>query len=80
MMRLCDSEAGKTYTVCSVNLEETIKGRLMALGVCENTAVMVLNRKQSGSAIIRVRGTRLALGRKITEGITIRRAITGAEH
>ena len=73
-MRLCDSEAGKTYTVCSVNMEGTIRGRLEALGVCKNTAVMILNRKRSGSVIIKVRRTRLALGRKITEGIMIRRA------
>ncbi len=48
--------------------------RLEALGVNERTPVTVLNKKGSGSLIIKVRGTRLALGRQIAEGITIEEA------
>lgn len=79
IMKLNECEAGKTYTVCSVELEQAVRGRLYALGVGENTTVTILNRKLCGSVMIRVRGTRLALGRKITEGIEIRRAKTIAE-
>ena len=46
--------------------------RLEALGVNEGTPVNILNKKGSGSVIIKVRGTRLALGRRLSEGITVR--------
>ena len=52
---------------------EAIGRRLEALGVNEKTPVAILNRKGSGSVIIKVRGTRLALGRKIAEGIEVGR-------
>jgi len=34
--------------------------------------VNILNKKGSGSVIIKVRGTRLALGKRLSEGITVR--------
>ncbi len=45
---------------------------LRALGVNEGTPVNILNKKGSGSVIIKVRGTRLALGKRLSEGITVR--------
>ena len=51
--------------------EKKVARRLEALGVNERTPVTVLNKKGSGSLIIKVRGTRLALGRQIAEGITV---------
>ena len=68
-MKLMEGEVGKKYIVRSVVVEETITRRLEALGVNEKTQIAVLNKKQSGTMIIKVRGTRLALGRRITGGI-----------
>ena len=68
-MRLYDGTIGNTYVVRSVTVDEAITRRLAALGVNENTPVTILNKKRSGTVIIRVRGTRLALGKKITGGI-----------
>lgn len=73
-MKLYEGEIGRSYMVQSVTVEEAITRRLEALGVNENTRVSVLNKKQSGSMIIKVRGTRLALGKKITKGIEVREA------
>jgi len=70
-MKLYEGIIGSTYTVSSVTVDEAITRRLEALGVNENTRVSVLNKKQSGTMIIKVRGTRLALGRKITGGIEV---------
>jgi len=70
-MKLCEGRIGETYVVCSVMVSEAITRRLEALGVNENTRVSVLNKKQSGTMIIKVRGTRLALGKKITGAIEI---------
>lgn len=73
-MKLHEGEIGKTYIVYSVMVDETITRRLEALGVNEMTPVILMNKKGSGTVIIKVRGTRLALGRRIAEGIEIREA------
>ena len=73
-MKLHEVEIGKTYIVYSVMVDDTITRRLEALGVNEMTPVTLMNKKGSGTVIIKVRGTRLALGRRISEGIEIREA------
>lgn len=73
-MKLHEGEIGKTYIVYRVMAKEAITRRLEALGVTELTSVTLMNKKGSGTVIIKVRGTRLALGRKISEGIEIREA------
>lgn len=73
-MKLHEGEIGKTYIVYSVMVDDTITRRLEALGVNEMTSVTLMNKKGSGTVIIKVRGTRLALGRRISEGIEIREA------
>ncbi len=52
-------------------MEDAINRRLEALGVNENTPLLVMNKKNSGTMIIKVRGT-VALGRRITGGIDIK--------
>lgn len=73
-MKLMEGAVGKKYIVRSVVVEEAITRRLEALGVNEKTQIAVLNKKQSGTMIIKVRGTRLALGRRITGGIEVEEA------
>ena len=73
-MKLHEGEIGKTYIVYSVMVDDTITRRLEALGVNEMTPVTLMKKKGSGTVIIKVRGTRLALGRRISEGIEIREA------
>ena len=70
-MKLNEGEKGKNYLVTGFLAEKKVARRLEALGVNERTPVTVLNKKGSGSLIIKVRGTRLALGRQIAEGITV---------
>ena len=52
-------------------VNETITRRLEALGVNNMTPVTLLNKKGSGSVIFKVRGTRLAVGKRISDGIEI---------
>ena len=73
-MKLYEGEIRNAYTVRSVMVEEAITRRLEALGINEKTEILVLNKKQSGTMIIKVRGTRLALGRRITGGIGVEEA------
>ena len=70
--KLNECEIGGRYVVAGVQVDEGITRRLEALGVNEGTPVDILNKKGSGTVIIKVRGTRLALGRRLSEGITVR--------
>lgn len=70
-MTLYEGETGKCYRISGILTKETLAERLRALGVTEYTKAVILCRKKRGAMIIRVRGTRLALGRKIAEGIRV---------
>ena len=70
-MKLNEGIIGRTYRVESVAVNETITRRLEALGVNNMTPVTLLNKKGSGSVIFKVRGTRLAGGKRISDGIEI---------
>ena len=70
-MKLNEGIIGCTYRVESVAVNETITRRLEALGVNNMTPVTHLNTKGSGSVIFKVRGTRLAVGKRISDGIEI---------
>lgn len=70
-MKLNEGEIGRTYLVKNVTTDAAITRRLEALGVNEMTPITVLNKKGSGSVIFKVRGTRLAVGWRISEGITV---------
>lgn len=79
-MKLNEGTVGHTYLVKSVVVDDTITRRLEALGVNEMTPVTILNKKGSGSVIFKVRGTRLAVGRRISEGIQIEEGRAYAGH
>ena len=70
-MKLNEGEVGETYLVKNVIADAAITRRLEALGVNEMTPVSVLTKKGSGSVIFKVRGTRLAVGQKISDGILV---------
>lgn len=70
-MKLNEGIIGRTYRVEGVAVNETITRRLEALGVNSMTPVTLLNKKGSGSVIFKVRGTRLAVGKRISDGIEI---------
>ena len=70
-MKLIDAEIGKIYKVKEINLEYVVKRRLEILGMTENVNISILNKKRHGAVIIKVRGTRFALGKKFAEGIEL---------
>ena len=70
-MKLNEGIIGRTYRVESVAVNETNTRRLEALGVNNMTPVTLLNKKGSGSVIFKVRGTRVAVGKRISDGIEI---------
>ena len=70
-MKLNQADILQNYRITSVQEQEKIQRRLGALGILEGTKVVVLNRKRNGSTIIKVRGSRWALGNEIAEGIEV---------
>ena len=70
-MTLREGIIGNKYQVKDIQLEDKVKRRLQMLGMTKGTGVRVLNNKKSGSVIMKVRGTRFAIGRRIAEGILV---------
>ncbi len=70
-MKLKDAEIGKSYIVKAISLPFQLERRLEALGMTEGTSIEIINRKGKGIMIIRLRGTRFALGCNITANIDI---------
>lgn len=73
-MILRNAKIGSSYTVKSLELDIVTMRRLEALGLTRGTHVKILNRNRSGSVILMVRGSRLALGAKIAETIHMKEA------
>ena len=59
------------FEVTDIELPTNIGKRLEALGMTCGTPVTVLNSKNHGVLIVKVRGTRFALGRNITKKVLV---------
>ena len=70
-MTLREGTIGNKYQVKEIQLEDKVKRRLQMLGMTKGTGVQVLNNKKSGSIIMKVRGTRFAIRKRIAEGILV---------
>lgn len=70
-MSLFEGMKGNQYEIKGLYVEEGNTRRLQALGLNDGTVITVLNRKKNGALIIRVRGTRLAIGKHISQGIEV---------
>ena len=64
----CSGQSGRRF------LRRETAGRLVALGLVRGTDVAILHKKRTGTLILRVRGTRLALGWGIAGGIQVSEA------
>ncbi len=71
-MTLNNGKIGATYTINSLQLDRAIMGRLEALGLTNGTDIKILNRNREGSVILMVRGSRLALGKAISQSIDMK--------
>ena len=71
-MYLKDAQVGHSYVVEKIDLPFQLERRLEALGMTRQTPVSILNRKGKGILIIKLRGTRFALGYNITKNIEVK--------
>ena len=70
-MKLYEGHKGSTLQVVHMDLPLQTERRLEVLGMLEGTKVLVVNRKKKGAMIIKIRGTRFAVGQNITEHIEV---------
>lgn len=74
-MKLIDGEPKKVYKVLNKNLPLRVDRRLGALGMTRSASIEVVNKKRHGAMVIKVRGTRFAVGRHIVENIEVEGAV-----
>ena len=74
-MNLINGEKGSVYKIEKINLNKNVKRRLESIGMTENSTISILNKKKNGAVIIRIRGTRFAMGKIFAEGLQIGGAI-----
>ncbi|MGN0374744.1 MAG: ferrous iron transport protein A [Butyrivibrio sp.] len=70
-MTLNECKKGNTYIIKNIMVEDRIIRRLEALGLIDGTRIDLLNKKRYGAVIIKVRGTRIALGKDLAMGIEV---------
>ncbi len=71
MMFLANAEVGKEYTVSGMWLDKKLARRLETLGMTSGSKVLVMHKKAAGTMVVKVRGTRFALGGGITQAIAL---------
>ena len=71
-MTLQEGNPGSQYVVEEIALPLELERRLEALGLLEVTQVTVLQKKRRGAVIVKVRGTRFALGLGIAKHVKVR--------
>ena len=71
-MKLYEGQKGSTLQVIHMELPVQTERRLEVLGMLEGTSITVVNRKKKGAMIIKIRGTRFAVGQSITECIEVK--------
>ena len=71
-MTLYEGQKGSTLQVVHMDLPLQTERRLEVLGMLEGTRITVVNRKRKGAMIIKIRGTRFAMGQSITEHVEVK--------
>lgn len=70
-MTLRNIAIGQICRVEKISMKNDTARRLEMLGLTQGCEIKLLNKKAKGAVIIKVRGTRFALGREIAEGIEV---------
>lgn len=70
-MTILEGTIRHNYIVTELAMDKTIMRRLEALGINSGTRLEMMNQKKNGTVIIKVRGTRWAMGRDIAGGIQV---------
>jgi ferrous iron transport protein A len=69
---LSDIENGRRVRLVTIDGGHAVNRRLAAMGMLPNTELEVISNGHPGPFIVRVRGTRIALGRGVARKIVVR--------
>ena len=70
-MKLIKAEICGKYKVNLINLEKELSMRLETLGLTNGAFVEVINKKKYGAMVVKIIGTRFAIGKNIADGIDV---------
>lgn len=70
-MLLSEGVEGRRYCLLSDKLPEAMKRRLESLGLTEGYALELVRKKGAGIMIVKIRGTRFALGARMTQNMVV---------
>ena len=70
-MTLTEVRIGDYYRIRQMTVSAPVAGRLDALGIRNGTVVKLITHRKNGAAVIYFRGTRIALGKRITDSVTV---------
>lgn len=70
-MTILEGTVKHDYIVTDIVINEAIMRRLESLGINSGTKLRMMNQKKNGTVIVKVRGTRWAMGRDIAGGIQV---------
>lgn len=79
-MNLKEGNVNHTYVVQNIQLELQLERRLEALGLTEGSQVSILKNDKKGSLIVKFRGTRFAIGKRIADHIVVKEVSHEAIH
>lgn len=71
-MTLDEAKIDRTYVIEHMDLPLDLERRMECLGMIRGTALSVMNTKAHGTLILKVRGTRFALGKGISGKVSVR--------
>ena len=72
MVQLFYKEVGESATIVDIKANKRVKHYLNEMGITVGTDIVVLG-KSFGNIILKVRDTRIALGREITKQIIVQK-------
>ena len=72
LMPLSDIATGRKVRLAAIEVGQVIGRRLMAMGMLPNVELEVIRNGHPGPFVVRVRGTRIALGRGVAHRIMVK--------
>lgn len=69
---LLNIKTGQKVKLIRVDAGEGLKSRLAALGMVPNVQITIINKGRPGPFVVSFKGSRIALGRGMTEKIMVR--------
>lgn len=70
-MFLSEANRGLVYRIKEIKADNKIKKRLQVLGLTNEAKIEVINRNINGSLIFKIRGTKVAVSKKISSLIEV---------